>query len=720
MKKLKFTRKGQTLVMTMMLVLFLSAIIAFIGLTTIKSRNIIKTEKKKDDFYYAAKAGQQIALQLLPIRAAQKATERLDVWNKTDKKSYVFDLDNSSSNSANKIFSEFNDLDSISKVSANSVYTNLTGFTGIKGFTGTVSPDNVPENNKIRYRFLFCNDINNNGYCDSGSEQGIQLIGAPNTRLVDINDPNQFIPGQSYSFKYNITSYSYLGGSSDADFQNALNKHQIAKLVTSGKYDINLTPPTLARYAILLNTTKDSSNHAEFYGEGDHIRGPLHLNSTDGTRLNLYGGFNNKPNSNAIFDGDVTISNHSIYWYGPNGQGAVDVRSNNPHEKGVNPQWNGPNKLRYDQPLQEIPQTSVANASVALGGPNSLRDDSGNVITSLTNKQRNEMLNNGGYTSISANSNSTPPKGVYMVHTTPSMGNSTLTGGIYIQGDVDKMIMSISKDPSDDTHEYQNYSITQGNKTTNIKVDRLNNQTVVETLVNGVSQEETTYNGLTRGQIHVEGEIKEVGGPLRDPSHPNDPNYAPAAIQKETKLNLSATGDIHIERDIKYEVDPRGTDGHFGGGDDLGSDKAPNVLGIFSSNGKVRIGLKYDSFKHDPTIHATIMAGKQGSVANAGELLIEGAQDKTLRPPTYGSLHLLGGSLTHIFGNNGRFDSNGLVSGLPLDIEYDQRTGSGNPPPYFPTSNDLAFDSSKVPELIGSDETYKDTINNIRNRDLKL
>lgn len=249
-----------------------------------------------------------------------------------------------------------------------------------------------------------------------------------------------------------------------------------------------------------------------------------------------------------------------------------------------------------------------------------------------TNLQINQQLGLGSVATA-------PPNGIYLV---TSAG--AVSGGIYVQGNLGQYKMV-----ADTVAKTQQYVLLQGGVTKTITVDYANDRTTL-----AVGAASTVYSGVPKGSSYVNGSIDDLRGPDRVLG------TVPPAIAANTKMLVTATGDIVIKRDLTCE---NFTD-------------ATNVLGIFSSNGSVRIGDKSFGVPDDMSLDAFVMA-----IGATGSFLVDNHNSGEPR----GAFHLRGGVVQRYYGPFFTFDSNGSVDhGYWRDFHYDRR---GLVPPYFPTTN---------------------------------
>lgn len=242
---------------------------------------------------------------------------------------------------------------------------------------------------------------------------------------------------------------------------------------------------------------------------------------------------------------------------------------------------------------------------------------------------------------------SPPPDGVYLVGS-----GGTVTGGIYVQGTLDQLALSV------DAMGRQVYTMRQGSVTKSFTVDPLTNRTRMTT-----GSGTTIYDGVPRGIIYTTGSVSDLRGPDRVGGSP------PPAIAQSTQVLLTTVGDVVIRRDV--------TDENYQSGQ--------GVVGIFASAGNVRVGA---DAPNNMNLDAFVMA----TGANSSFTV-----DNYAQYSPRGTFHLRGGMVTSRYGAFGTFYSSGRQrSGYGRDFQYDRR---GLVPPYFPTTNRFTADTPSARTL---------------------
>ena len=245
------------------------------------------------------------------------------------------------------------------------------------------------------------------------------------------------------------------------------------------------------------------------------------------------------------------------------------------------------------EPAITLPPNSYSQQNAALG-----RNPAD--TTPPSNSDINTALGLGA-------SGSPPPSGVYVVH-----AGTSVNGGLYVQGNVDRMTTSI------DAYGRQVYAVKQGATTTIVTVDKSTNSTRV-----AVGAFITDYTGVPLGVAYVKGAVSDLRGPDRISGSP------PPAIAQDTQLLLATTGDVVIQRDLTY----------------AGYPNSQNVFGIYSSGGSVRVG---NSAPDGMNLDAFVMATGPG-----GSFTVDNYNSGSSR----GTFNLRGGMVENYYGPFGTFNS---------------------------------------------------------------
>jgi len=260
-------------------------------------------------------------------------------------------------------------------------------------------------------------------------------------------------------------------------------------------------------------------------------------------------------------------------------------------------------------------------------------------------------------------------KNVYI----PRSGNN-VNGGIYINGDVEELILGTDAEPGGNskisikqnigTYSSPNYVITE------IITDEVFRSTQVTKydIIGNVIEDPINYNGISNGVLYVGGEVKDLQGDDSD-----------GGLQG--KLTIAASGDITIGGDILYS-DRIDNDIDFSS-EDADLSLVNDSLGLVSEGDIiVERNAKGSDGSDDIEIDAILMAiGTSFTYEDYTDLM-------------KGTLKIFGAFIQERRGPVGTFNSSSgyKVSGFTKDYHYDQRMASTDPdipsmiPPYFPTT----------------------------------
>jgi hypothetical protein len=239
------------------------------------------------------------------------------------------------------------------------------------------------------------------------------------------------------------------------------------------------------------------------------------------------------------------------------------------------------------------------------------------------------------------------PAGIYVP--TDEEG-TTVTGGIYIKGDVSNLQLGV------DASNNPQYTITQGSTTDIITVNYEADTTTVQS-----GSETETYSGIPDG-LHDEGIVIYSENKI-------DKLYG--VVQEDSKVTVSSEKDIVISNNITYQ--------DYNPGPPINATGYENMLGIISWEGSVRIGT---STPNNVQIHAVVMAPQ-------GVFTVDNYKS---RPPQ-GTATLLGGAITDYYGAFA-YGSRGYFR----NFVYDARVLSGTKPPYFPQITNYTAEDSGLEE----------------------
>ncbi len=338
--------------------------------------------------------------------------------------------------------------------------------------------------------------------------------------------------------------------------------------------------------------------------------------------------------SSVTFDGHVHTNTKFRFAYKPTFQdyvtsvsstadyynGGGTVKTLNANNNGTLDAPNFYGGFDRNQPNVPLPTNSYNQQAAALG------------MSSTGSAPTNSQIN----TAIGASGSGTPANGIYL----PTSGTN-LTGGLYVQGSLDQCRMW-----ADTATGVQYYRMVQGSTTKTITVNQTTNTTTIQVGSGSV----TAYTGTPRGVLYVTGGISDLRGPDRVSGLP------PPAIATGTKLLIATIGDIVVQRDVTMQ----------------NYDAANNVLGLYSTNGSVRVGTSAPS---NCNLDAYVMA-----TGSSGEFSVDSYNSGSPR----GTFNLRGGVVASYYGAFFTFNSSGaLQTGFARNFRYDRR---GLIPPYYPTT----------------------------------
>jgi Tfp pilus assembly protein PilX len=408
---------------------------------------------------------------------------------------------------------------------------------------------------------------------------------------------------QVYNYRYEITSQGTRGAVG------------MRRVRSDGILRVSASRGTFADYLMFTHIHTLSSGGAIWFTSDGHFDGRVH---TNGIARYAY---------NPTFEDLVTSVDNEAWFYNAGSNLKRNWDSNPPRD--IPNYYGGTQRGAAVIPLPTN-SFSQQNAALGLGG-----------TSAPSNATINTVLGTGA-------GSGTPPNGIYI----PNSGG-TVTGGLYIQGDLSQCTMSI------DSLGRQIYTMTQGGTTKSVAVDRNLNQTLLT--VGGVT---TIYAGVPNPLLYCNGQLSGLGGPARVGGVPNP------GIANGEQLLITATGDIVLTNDITlYDYD-----------------HGNSVLGIYSSGGNVRVGT---SAPNDMYLDAYVMA-----TGAAGEFTVDNWNSGSPR----GTFHLRGGMVSTYYGAFYRFNSDGsLRSGYARSFNYDRR---GLVPPYYPTTPLFSADAPSARAVV--------------------
>ncbi|MCA9407695.1 MAG: DUF4900 domain-containing protein [Candidatus Omnitrophica bacterium] len=383
-------------------------------------------------------------------------------------------------------------------------------------------------------------------------------------------------------------------------------------LVLSGDFVVRVQRDNFAKYALFTNTQTTPGGSNVWFTDKTNFDGPVHTN----------GRFNFAFNPSGEFNGAVVQYEQLARFYNNGSSVLIDADSNGSTDV---PTFNA--GFNRNQP------------AITLSSPVAEQD----MIDQATGNQ------------------SFATDGIYVPYS-----GTNLVGGIYVRGDSN---ITLSVDGNNNAV----YTITQGGSTKTITVDKVNNQTTVDTAGVGA----VTYAGLPDGVddvgtvIYAQGNINSIGG----------------TVQQDTALTIASQDNIVITNHLLYANYTAGS-GTPGGAGYVPptANGADNLLGLVSWNGNVEIGT---SAPDDINVHSTILA-------KAGVFTVDNYNDWGVGPR--GTATLLGGVISDDYGAFGQFNgSTGQQgSGYGRNFVYDERMETGSAPPYFPSLNTFIASTNDI------------------------
>lgn len=375
----------------------------------------------------------------------------------------------------------------------------------------------------------------------------------------------------------------------------------IGKVLLTGDFVVRVQRDNFAKYALFTNVHQMPNGTVVWFTNKTSFSGPVHTNERYSFALNPSG----------TFGGMVVQQLSTARFYNNGSPILVNADSN---------------------PGRDVPVFQSGFTRSAAG------------ITLSSSIEQQDMIDQAR-----ANDASTG-NGIFLAN------NSTnLTGGIYVNGNAS---VAMSTDSSNNP----SYAITQGSTTKVVTVDRINNQTSVNTVGGGT----VTYQGQPDGLDHL-GHLIYVNGTIT--------NFS-GTVQRDTEITVASSNDIVIQNHVTYQnYNPGvGQPGDANYTPPSALDQT-NLLGLVSWNGNVRVGT---SAPNNINIHGIVMARN-------GIFTVD-SYDNTSSGPR-GTATMLGGAITNYYGAFGLFHTTTgqLISGYGRNFVYDGRTMVGRSPPYFPS-----------------------------------
>jgi Tfp pilus assembly protein PilX len=384
-----------------------------------------------------------------------------------------------------------------------------------------------------------------------------------------------------------------------------------------------------------------------------------------------------------IFTGSVGAFNSQVGYIHSTGGGGDCVPSSATSDTNdgttINPTFGG--GLNLNSPKIPLPTDSSSQARAVLDGIGEATRAVAPVCTTPPCAVTDPEMNAFHMTNISGSvwpSAGGVASGVYLPYTLaanplgtpPCLTGPCFTGGgIYVQGNADKLTLAAATGPGPGNNPLQVFTIKQGSTTTTVTVDLTAQTTKISdtsgagsVTINGVPDNLTGTTPTEAAMVYVNGSIcSDCSSSSTSTTGLSGPSSG-AAIQNDSAVTVTATGTISITGSLLYSTEPV----TLNTADTLiTSPKVPgNVLGIFTPGGDIQ--LLPSSGGNNMEIDASIAAMSSGGT---------------------GGLDALGNSINTLTIVGGRIANKAKVGNLSArNIWFDQRFANGFAPPFFPTA----------------------------------
>ena len=447
----------------------------------------------------------------------------------------------------------------------------------------------------------------------------------------------------------------------------------------SGTFSIKLTLQSFSLYALFTDVHNTPSGSPIWFTNNTSFNGPVHTNGE--LRFAFFPTFTSTVQS---------VSTKA--WYNNTGS-PIELATTENVNNGTridaplvppdpNPQSATPANFTLGASSVPLPSSPFNQEGVAVGRTPT---DASAVTTAQVTSAIPELTGSGSV-----------PSGVY-VPVVDSNGNcrsdsgETMKGGVFVQGNVTNMTMSVAGTTAV-------YTFAQGANTTTVTVDRGNNQTIVSsnawlTPPSGGSCPGASQGPATRTFAGVPKGWQGPGNPNATMIYVNgNVNGLSGTLQQDEQTTIAASGSITIAGNIQYQTPPNPSDP---------TSNPTNVLGLYASGGDIVIG---PTAPNNLIIQAVLMAGNSSSGYNSSVTV----QNYNSGSPR-GSVNLLGGLIEKYYGPFGTFNpSTGQIqTGYGRAFTYDSRMSRGFTPPFFPTTN-LYVVGSGSQHLEGTKPTWRE------------
>src|SRR5207302_6939377 len=374
-------------------------------------------------------------------------------------------------------------------------------------------------------------------------------------------------------------------------------------IMYTGKFSVYLQAQSFARYALFTDTHTDAKGNPVWFANPTAFSGPVYTNG----EFRFY--------QFPTFTSTVQSGSAKAWYYNdgtPVELAAVENVSNGTRVDAAlvppdpNPQAAAPANFTLGAPTLPFPSDAYNQQGVAIGLPpgNYAQVTPLQIDAAIPELKGTGTVPNGIYVPVSE-----PVLPVGVPPRCVSDSGDAMLGGIYVQGDLDSLTMSVGGPMNNQAV----YTLTQGKVTTTVTVDRAVNTTTVSMIDDkggnawpqpsnqspclGVPQgpNPRVFTSVPKGWqgagndngtiLYVQGQINSFSGTL----------------QQSEQTTVAASGTITIQGNVQYQTPPNPSDP---------MSNPLNILGLYSSGGDIVIG---PNAPNNVIVQGVLMAGSSGS-----------------------------------------------------------------------------------------------------------
>lgn len=436
------------------------------------------------------------------------------------------------------------------------------------------------------------------------------------------------------------------------------------RVTLTGNFSVQLSLQSFALYALFTHVHMTPSGSPIWFTNNTTFSGPVHTNGE--FRFAFFPTFTSK-----------VESVNTKAWYNNTGSPlelatTANVQSGTRIDAALvppvsDPQSAPPATFTLGAPSVAMPNSPFSQQGVAVGRNPT---DTSAVTTAQITSAIPELTGSGSV-----------PNGIYVpvtdsANTCRSNIGASMKGGVYVQGDLNGLTMSVAGSTAV-------YTLVQGTTTTTVTVDRANNQTTVSsngwmTPPSGGGCPGAGPGPATRTFVGVPKGWQGPGNPNASVIYVNgNVNALSGTLQQNEQTTIAASNSITITGNVQYQTPPNPSDP---------TSNPVNVLGLYASGGDIVIG---PTAPNNVIIQAVLMAGNMSSGYNSSV----NVQNYNSGSPR-GAVNLLGGLIEKYYGPFGTFNSQTgqQQTGYGRAFTYDTRMSRGFTPPYFPTTGAYGID----------------------------